>query len=130
VSQIKIYGLRSHLDPIKSQLSDAIHSCVVAALQYPIDKRFHRFFPLDPSDYYYPSGERTERYTIIELSMFEGRTVEAKKQLIRLLFDRLDKEFGIANLDLEITIFETPKHNWGIRGLPGNELSLNYQVDV
>jgi phenylpyruvate tautomerase PptA (4-oxalocrotonate tautomerase family) len=75
-------------------------------------------------------GERTERYTIIELSMFEGRTVEAKKQLIRLLFNRLDKEFGIGNFDLEITIFETPKYNWGIRGLPGDELNLNYRVNV
>jgi 5-carboxymethyl-2-hydroxymuconate isomerase len=130
MSQIKIYGLRAHLDPIKSQLSDVIHSCVVDALQYPIDKRFHRFFPLDPSDYYYPSGERTERYTIIELSMLEGRTVEAKKQLIRLLFDRVDKELGICNLDLEITIFETPKHNWGFRGLPGDEHSLDYKVNV
>jgi Tautomerase enzyme len=131
VSQIKIYGLRSHLDPIKSQLSDVIHSCVVDALQYPIDKRFHRFFPLDPSDYYYPSGSgRTERYMIVELSMFEGRTIDAKKHLIQLLFDRLDHQLGIANFDLEITIFETPKHNWGIRGLPGDELSLNYQVNV
>jgi 5-carboxymethyl-2-hydroxymuconate isomerase len=130
MSQVKIYGLRSHLDPIKSQLSDVIHSCVVDALQYPIDKRFHRFFPLEHDDYYYPSGERTERYTIIELSMFEGRTVDAKKQLIRLLFDRLDQEFAISNLDLEITIFETPKSNWGIRGLPGDELSLNYKVNV
>ncbi|WP_309736365.1 tautomerase family protein [Chamaesiphon sp. OTE_75_metabat_556] len=130
MSQVKIYGLRSHLTPIKSQLSDIIHSCVVDALHYPIDKRFHRFFPLEPDDYYYPSGERTERYTIIELSMFEGRTVAAKKQLIRLLFDRLDKEFGISNLDLEITIFETAKHNWGIRGLPGDELSLSYKVNV
>jgi 5-carboxymethyl-2-hydroxymuconate isomerase len=130
MSQVKIYGLRSHLDPIKSQLSDVIHSCVVDALQYPIDKRFHRFFPLEPDDYYYPSGERTERYTIIELSMFEGRTVETKKELMRLLFERLDQEFAISNLDLEITIFETFKHNWGIRGLPGDELSLNYNINV
>jgi hypothetical protein len=131
MTQIKIYGLRSHLDPIKPQLSDAIHSCVVTALQYPLDKRFHRFLLLDPSDYYYSTGSgRTDRYTIIELSMFEGRTVTTKKQLIRLLFDRLDKEFGISNLDLEITIFETPKSNWGIRGVPGDELSLNYRVDV
>ncbi len=131
MTQIKIYGLRSHLNPIKSQLSDAIHSCVVAALQYPSDKRFHRFLLLDPSDYYYsPESGRTDRYTIIELSMFEGRTVETKKQLLRLLFDRLEREFGISNLDLEIAIFETPKSNWGIRGLPGDELSLNYRVDI
>jgi phenylpyruvate tautomerase PptA (4-oxalocrotonate tautomerase family) len=131
MSQIKIYGLRLHLDPIKSQLSDTIHSCVVDALQYPPHKRAHRFFPLDSSDYYYPPEPgRTDRYTIIELSMFEGRTVEAKKQLIRLLFDRLDRELGISNLDLEITIFETPKHNWGFRGLPGDEHSLDYKVNV
>jgi phenylpyruvate tautomerase PptA (4-oxalocrotonate tautomerase family) len=131
MTQVKIYGLRPHLDPIKSQLSDAIHSCVVDALQYPSDKRFHRFFTLEPSDYYYsPESGRTDRYTIVELSMFEGRTVATKKQLIRLLFDRLEKELGISNLDLEITIFETPKANWGIRGVPGDELSLNYRVDV
>ena len=32
--------------------------------------------------------------------------------------------------DLEITILETPKHNWGIRGLPGDELQLNYKVKI
>ena len=62
--------------------------------------------------------------------MFEGRSVETKKQLIRLLFDRSSKELGISNLDLEITIFETPKHNWGFRGLSGDEHSLDYQVNI
>jgi hypothetical protein len=31
---------------------------------------------------------------------------------------------------IEITLFETPRENWGIRGLPGDELSLNYKVQV
>jgi phenylpyruvate tautomerase PptA (4-oxalocrotonate tautomerase family) len=128
MSQVKIYGLRAHLNPIKQKLSDVIHSCVMDALQYPADKRSHRFFPLDASDFFYPSG-RTERYTIIEFSMFEGRSVEAKKQLIRLLFERV-QSLGIAAQDLEITIFETPKHNWGFRGLPGDEHQLNYKVEV
>ncbi len=128
MSQVKIYGLRVHLDPIKQKLSDIIHSCVMDALQYPPDKRAHRFFPLDASDFFYPNG-RTERYTIIEFSMFEGRSVEAKKQLIRLLFERV-QSLGIAAQDLEITIFETPKHNWGFRGLPGDEHQLNYKVEV
>jgi hypothetical protein len=129
MSQVKIYGLKENLDPIKRQLSDVIHSCVMEALQYPADKRAHRFFPLDHSDFYYPTG-RTEHYTIIEFSMFEGRGVIAKKQLIRLLFERVNRECGIAPQDLEITIFETPKHNWGFRGLPGDEHTLNYKVEV
>ena len=129
MSQIKIFGLRQQLDPIKRQLSDVIHSCVVEALQYPPDKRAHRFFPMDRADFFCPAG-RTERYTIIEFSMIEGRSVEAKKCLIRLLFERVERECGIAPQDLEMTIFETPKHNWGFRGLPGDEHKLNYKVDV
>jgi phenylpyruvate tautomerase PptA (4-oxalocrotonate tautomerase family) len=128
MSQVKIYGFKTQLDPIKRQLSDVIHSCVMDALQYPADKRAHRFFPLDAEDFFYPAG-RTDRYTIIEFSMFEGRTVEAKKQLIRLLFDRC-QTLGITPNDLEITIAETPKHNWGFRGLPGDEHQLNYKVEV
>ncbi len=61
--------------------------------------------------------------------MFEGRSVEVKKRLIRLLFERCSA-LGIERNDLEITIFETPKHNWGIRGVPGDELDLSYKVEV
>ena len=129
MSQIKIYGLREHLDPVKARLSDVIHSCVVDALSFPQDKRFHRFFPLNPEDFCYPAG-RTERYTIVEISMFEGRSVEAKKHLIRLLFERTRGELALDPADLEITITETPKHNWGLRGQPGDEIGLNYRVEV
>ena len=129
MSQIKIYGLKENLDPIKAELSDVIHSCVVDALNFPQDKRAHRFFPLDSSDFYYPAG-RTAKYTIIEISMFEGRSVEAKKHLIGLLFERVHQQLNILPQDLEITITETPKHNWGFRGMSGDEIELNYKVEV
>jgi hypothetical protein len=126
--QTKIYGLKAQLEPIKADLSDIIHACVMDALQYPADKRAHRFFLLDPSDFFYPAG-RTERYTIVEFSMIEGRSVETKKQLIRLMFERV-QSLGISGQDLEMTIFETPKSNWGFRGLPGDEHQLNYKIEV
>lgn len=129
MAQIKIYGLKAHLNPIKARLSDVIHSCVVDALSFPPDKRAHRFFPLEPEDFYYPAG-RTPRYIIVEISMFEGRTVETKKKLIRLLFERTQRELDLAPADLEITITETPKFNWGFRGEPGDEIGLNYKVEV
>ncbi|MCA1597887.1 MAG: tautomerase family protein [Chloroflexi bacterium] len=129
MAQIKVYGLRDHLDPIKRQISDVIHACVVEALQVPPDKRFHRFFPLDASDFLYPP-DRTARYTIIEVSLFEGRSVDAKKRLIHLLFERLKVELDISPQDVEVTLTETPPCNWGIRGAPGDELTLNYRVDV
>lgn len=129
VGQIKIYDVKERLNPIKETLSNIIHSCMVEALQFPSDKKFHRFIPMDKEDFYFASG-RTEAYTVIEVSMFEGRTVEAKKQLLKLLFERINNDLGISPQDVEVTIFETPKHNWGIRGLPGDELALNYKVNV
>lgn len=105
------------------------HSCIVEALVYPQDKRAHRFFPLEPDDFIYPPG-RSEKYIIIEISMFEGRSVETKKKLIHLLFSRLSEQVSIVPMDVEITITETPKHNWGIRGMIGDELNLNYKVEM
>src|SRR5687768_10751437 len=100
MAQVKVYGLRDRLDPIKRRLSDIVHMSIVEALDYPADKRFHRFFPLDAADFIF-AGDRTDQYTIIEISMFEGRTTESKKQLIRLLFQRLSAELDISTQDIE-----------------------------
>jgi phenylpyruvate tautomerase PptA (4-oxalocrotonate tautomerase family) len=126
---VKIYGLREHLDPVKKVLSDVIHSCVVDALQFPPDKRAHRFFPMAAEDFYFPASA-SPRYTIIEISMFEGRTIETRKNLIRMLFARIGERCDRKPNEIEVTITETPRHNWGFRGLPGDEVGLSYKVDV
>ncbi|MCW3097868.1 MAG: hypothetical protein JWL77_3486 [Chthonomonadaceae bacterium] len=77
MAQVKIYALAEHLDSRKALLSDVIHACVVDALDFPVDKRFHRFFPMDVSDFLFPA-DRTARYMVIEIRMFEGRSVEKK----------------------------------------------------
>ena len=127
MAQVKIYGLKEQLTPIKYELSDVIHSCVVEALRFPQDKRAHRFFPLEAEDFFYPAG-RSPAYTIIEISMIAGRTVATRKQLIRLLFDRISCTLGIAQQDLEINITESPACNWGFRGFHGDEVKLNYNI--
>lgn len=129
MAKIKVYGLADKLNSVKIELSNIIHASAIEVLQLPPEKRFHRFFPLDKTDFYYPS-DRSENYLIIEISMFEGRSVETKKQFIRLLIKNLNEKLNIPVYDIEITIFETPKSNWGIRGLPGDELILNYKVEV
>lgn len=129
MAQIKIYGLASSLATTAAALSSAIHSAVVEALGYPPDKKFHRFIGLEKSAFIYPP-DRGEHYTIIEISMFEGRSIEAKKTLIQLLFANIAREAGIEPHSVEITIFETPRHHWGIRGQCADELALGYQVQV
>jgi phenylpyruvate tautomerase PptA (4-oxalocrotonate tautomerase family) len=129
VAQVKIYGLREHLDPVKRVLSDVIHSCVVDALQFPPDKRAHRFFPMAAEDLFYPASA-SPRYTIIEISMFEGREIDTRKNLIRMLFSRIAEQCDRKPNEIEVTITETPRHNWGFRGQPGDEIGLPYKVNV
>jgi len=129
MGQVKVYGLATQINPIKRQLSDIIHACVVDALQFPLDKRAHRFFPLAAEDFFYPEG-RSLAYTIIEITMMSGRTAETKKRLVRLLFDKIASGVGIHPHDLEICILESPPHNWGFRGMHGDEIKLNYKVEI
>jgi phenylpyruvate tautomerase PptA (4-oxalocrotonate tautomerase family) len=129
MAQVKVYGLQTHMGPIKVQLSELIHQCLVEAFKLPRDKKFQRFILLEPDDFIFPL-DRSEKYTIIEIIMFEGRSVESKKRFISLLYELLGATFNISTQDLEIVMLETSKHNWGIRGLPGDELALNYKVNV
>ena len=129
MAQVKIYGITEKLIPKRELLSDVIHECVVEALQFPRDKRAHRFFPMDKENMLYPQG-RTDAYTIIEITMMEGRTVEARKKLIRLLFDRIRAKVGIDYQGLEICIQESSAYNWGFRGMHGDEVKLNYPINV
>ena|SRR5690349_11496373 len=129
MAQVKIYGIREQLIPIREQLSEVIHECVMEALQFPREKRAHRFFPMEKENMLYPDG-RTDAYTIIEISMIEGRSVEARKKLVRLLFDRIQERVGITHQDIEICISESPACNWGFRGMHGDEIQLNYKINV
>lgn len=127
--QVFIYGLEKELNPIKKELSEIIHMCIVDIFQIPRDKRFHRFFPLKKENFFFPSN-RSEHYTIIEIMMFEGRSVETKKNLIKILFKKIEEELAISPNDIEIVMLESPKYNWGIRGQSGDDLKLDYKTDL
>ncbi|MBZ2162765.1 tautomerase family protein [Alteromonas stellipolaris] len=127
---IVIYGIDKHLNPIKSQLSEVIHGCMQSVLGMPEDKRAHRFIPLAKDNFFYPGG-RTDCYTVIEINMMNGRKPETQKALIKALFKEIESALGINPIDIEITIKEQEKYQWGFRGITGDEASdLKYNVDV
>ena len=129
MAQVKIYGLESSLSEKTEKLSNAIHESLMDAFGLPENKKFHRYILLDEKNFKYPS-DRSSNYTIIEFSIFEGRSKETKKRLINLLYEKIKQQVEIEEQDIEITIFETPMSNWGIRGMPGDELALSYKVKV
>ncbi|MBO1751438.1 tautomerase family protein [Actinotalea sp. BY-33] len=128
MTQVKIFGQRDVLAPLRAEMSDVVHAAAVEVLGLPESKRFHRFFPMAPEDFPVPEG-RTERYTILEVLMFEGRLALTKKAFYARLYADFEAQLGIGAVDLEVTIMETPRHDWAIRGTAGDELELNYEVE-
>ncbi len=127
---IIIYGIKENLNPIKAKLSSVIHSCMQSILGLPEDKRAQRFIALEAEDFYYPA-DRSAAYTVIEINMMKGRTVETKKALIKALFVQIEAQLNIAPIDIEITIKEQPAHCWGFRGMTGDEArDLAYKINV
>ncbi len=125
----KIYGLRSQVAPIQKTLSDTIHDCVSEGLSFPQEKRLQRFILLDEADFYYGVG-RSEKYLVLEIAMFEGRSVETIKRLINLLYDRITAATDIPRSDIDITIHEIPRYCWGLQGALGDEQNLEYDVAI
>ncbi|RUS47835.1 tautomerase family protein [Cohnella sp. AR92] len=126
--QVKIYGIRDKLGAIRLTLSDMIHMSLVEAFHIPETDKFQRFFWLERDDFLYPAG-RSEHYTIIEILIFEGRSDRAKKELINLIYERA-ASCGLMANDLEIVLLESPRLNWGMNGMPADELELPYRIDV
>lgn len=127
---IVIFGIKEKLNPIKAKLSDVIHGCMASVLGMPEDKRAHRFIPMEKEDFYYPGG-RSDAYTVVEINMMSGRKVETQKELIKALFREVESQLSISPVDLEVIIKEQAPHQWGFRGMTGDEVTdLKYKVNV
>lgn len=127
---IVIYGIKEELNPIKGKLSDVIHGCMQSVFGFPEDKRAHRFIPMEKEDFYYPGG-RSDAYTVIEINMMSGRKVETQKNLIKSLFKEIESQLNIPPVDVEVIITEQAPHQWGFRGMTGDEVNdLKYAVNV
>lgn len=129
MAQVKVYGRRDILAANRARWSDLIQEALVATLGLPREKRFQRFLPLEPGDFIHPA-DRSPAYTLIEISLFEGRSPESLKALLRKLMADAQAVFGLHPNDIEITLFETPRRCWGIRGRTGDELELGYKVET
>ncbi len=128
--QAKIYGIREHLVPVRDAMSEAVNESISVAFSFPRERRLQRFFPMDRADFIFPPHERSERYTIIEIETFQGRSKEVLKTLVREIYARVPAATGIEPRDLDVIVSEQPKHAWGLMGECGDEIKLTYKVEI
>jgi hypothetical protein len=118
--QLTITGYSSSLDGIDAEVSEVVQVCAEEFLGVGRGKCAVRFVRLAGEDLQPPDG-RSERYTLVELRLFAGRPVAAKKAFYAALYERF-AALGVEPVDLEIVITDVPAYDWAVRGRPGDEL--------
>jgi phenylpyruvate tautomerase PptA (4-oxalocrotonate tautomerase family) len=114
----------------KKALLDGVHAALVKALKIPQDDRNQRLHELAPENYERRPG-RTDKFTLVEITLFKGRSMDAKRALYKAIVTNLGREPGIDGNDIMIVLHEVPLENWGIRGgKPASEVDLGFKVDV
>ena len=124
----RIEVLRSRPDAEIQAMMQAVYEAQREAFKVPEDDRQIRYVEHKREHFPIPPG-KTENYTIIEISIFPGRSLEAKRNLYRGIFQRFEK-LGIQATDLIVILNEPPLENWGIRGLPASEVDLGIKLNV
>lgn len=113
----------------KKALLDAVHQSLRDAFKIPENDRTQRLLELDPADME-PPPDRTDRYVLVEIDIFAGRSVDAKRELYKTLADRLEG-LGMERTDFMILLKDHPLENWGIRGgQAACDVDLGFKVDV
>ena len=113
----------------RTAILQAVHGAIVEGFEVPDDDRTQRIIEHDPVNFEIPPG-RSDRYTLIEITAFPGRSVEAKRRLYRAVVRNLG-ELGVPAGDVTIVLHEPPLEDWGIRGgRSADEVDLGYRLDV
>ncbi|MGD0916663.1 MAG: tautomerase family protein [Thermodesulfobacteriota bacterium] len=108
---------------------DAVHDSLVAALKIPDHDRNQRIVEIRLDNLEFPAG-RTESFVTIEMTVYPGRSLQAKKALYQEIVSRLQR-LEIQGDDILIVLNEPPLENWGIRGgYPASEVDIGFEINV
>ena len=122
---------RSYSRDDEVAIIDAVQEAMRSALRLPEWDRNVRLIVHEPHRFAVP-GNRTspDRYTIVSIDMFAGRSLDAKRALYRGIVDGL-AALGIPPDHVLILLREIPRENWGVRGgFAASDIDLGFEVAV
>ncbi|MCD6405917.1 MAG: tautomerase family protein [Planctomycetes bacterium] len=126
---VKISVRKGRGESGKRALLDAVAAALIEAIKVPDGHRISRVAEFEADDFQIPDSS-ADNFTLVEITLFPGRTAEAKRSLYQRIVANFEK-LGIAPADVHIILYEPPLENWGMRGgIPASELDFGYKVDV
>ncbi len=112
---VRIEIIKGKSAEYKKNILDCIHEGLVESIGISDWDRFQRIIEIDRTDFE-TTPEKTDQFMIIEITMFQGRSKEQKKELIENVTRKLGERLSIVPTDVFIVIHEPPNENWGLGG--------------
>lgn len=116
------------IDGRHAEIAAAIQRALVEGIRIPDTDRCIRILECPDGTFFAPP-DQGPRYSVLEICMFAGRSVEAKARLYAAL-QREMGAFGLAEGELKIVVHDVPFENWGLGGKPADPATLTFKVDV
>jgi 4-oxalocrotonate tautomerase family enzyme len=123
---VKVEIISGKTKEYKKQLLESIHMALINTLEIEDDDRFQRLYELD-IDNFERRSRKTDKFTLIELTLLPGRSKEVKGNVIKEITYILKKNLGIDKSDVIVILHEPPLENWGCYGVQAIELDLHYK---
>jgi len=129
LARIEIREGRSARD--KRAILDAVRGALSESLRAPQEDPLVRLVEYPAEHYSLPYPERhSERFALVEITMFAGRSMETKRRLYDAVVRGLDAA-GVPAADVLIVLHEPPMHDWAVDGgIPANEADIGFDVEI
>ena len=106
----------------RQAILDSLYQALREALDVPVDDQFMTLSEHTPGNFRHGGAygvERSEDVLYIDITVFNTRTPEQKKELFRRIADRLAESPGVRPQDVFVVIADAPKENRSVgHGLP------------
>jgi len=122
---------REYSEAEEVALIDAVHGALRQAFRIPPEDRHVRLITHLPHRFAVPPAiTQPDRFTLVSIDAFAGRSLEAKRELYREIVEGLEP-LGIPRDHVSILLREMPRANWGIRGgIAACDVELGFDVNV
>lgn len=112
----------------RKAILDGVHAALVEAFRIPDHDRNQILHEHDPEHFESSKGPAN---TLVEFTVFPGRTDEAKKALFAAVVRNLQASPGIPPEKVLIVLHEPPLANWGIRGgKAASDVDIGFAVKI
>ena len=110
---------------------EAVQGALTAALRLPAWDRNLRLIAHAPHRFLAPPDRaEPDRYTIVTVDLFAGRSLDVKRALYRAIVDGL-APLGIPPDHVLIVLRDLPRESWGVRGgRVACDIDLGFTVEI